>query len=584
MHGTASAVAGSATAECRLRGDPATPPNGPMIATEDLVAVSVLASVPSEDRARLAQTAGDVRLGAGDYAVHEGDERSLFVVLAGRIEVTKTVDGIERVIGIRSPGQLFGEVPITFGTPFQGSYRATEPSRLMHLTARQFHTLAAAHPEVLTQVAALASERIGGLRGIATAPIKARAVMLGHPWDPTVRELRSFLDRNQISHDWVPADAADRATRWTGSPMTDDDLPALVCDDGSLLRRATTRDVAEHLGLQTRPHGDDYDTVIVGGGPAGLAAAVYGASEGLRTLVIEREAPGGQAETSSRIENYLGFPTGVSGDELARRALQQARRMGAEIIVTRTAVGIDPASKEVTLDGGEGVRARTIILAAGVSWRRLATEGFDRLLGKGAFYGASRSEAGTTQGQDIHLIGAGNSAGQAAMFFANHARTVTLVVRGDSLEKSMSHYLVEQIRGKHNIQVALRSEVQALHGDKLLSAIDLSDRASGSTQRVGSGGVFVFIGADAETSWLPAEVLRDSRGFVRTGEAVAKAGQWSLPRDPYLLETSVPGIFACGDVRSSPVKRVAAAVGEGSMAIAFVHQFLAHAAVTPAPH
>ncbi|HEU0204333.1 MAG TPA: FAD-dependent oxidoreductase, partial [Burkholderiaceae bacterium] len=552
-----------------------------MIAVEDLAAIPFLAGVPTDDLARLAQSAGDVRLAPGDYAVHEGDERALYVVLAGRIEVTKSIDGIERVIGMRAPGQMFGEVPITFGTPFQGSYHATEPTRVMHITARQFHALAAANPAVLTHVAAVASERIGGLRGIATAPMKARAVLLGQTGDDTARALRTFLGRNQISYDWVTPDAPDRATRWTGPALTDDELPALLCDDGTLFKRACSRDVAARLGLQTRPRSHEYDTVIVGGGPAGLAAAVYGASEGLRTLVIEREAPGGQAETSSRIENYLGFPTGVSGDELSRRALQQARRLGAEIMVTRAVVAIDPATKVVTFDGGERVAARAIILATGVSWRRLTTEGFDRLLGKGVFYGASRSEAGTTQGQDIHLIGAGNSAGQAAMFFANHARTVTLVVRGDSLDKSMSHYLIEQIRSKPNIQVALRSEVRAVHGDKRLAAIDLLDRSTGATQRRDSGGVFVFIGADAETGWMPEAIARDERGYVRTGDAVARSGRWPLDRDPYLLETSVPGIFACGDVRSSPVKRVAAAVGEGSMAIAFVHQFLAHAANAP---
>jgi thioredoxin reductase (NADPH) len=554
-----------------------------MIAVQELAAVPLLASAAPDDVARLAQTAGDVRLAAGDYAVHEGDERSLFVVLSGHIEVTKRVDGIEKVIGQRRPGQIFGEVPITFGTPYQGSYRATEPTRLMHVSARQFHTLAAANPAVLTHVAALASERIGGLRGIATTPPQARAVMLGRAGDDTVRELRTFLTRNQISYDWVTPDAPDRATRWTGPAVADDELPALVCDDGTLLTRARSRDVAERLGLQTRPRGDEYDTVVIGGGPAGLAAAVYGASEGLRTLVVEREAPGGQAETSSRIENYLGFPTGVSGEELSRRALQQASRLGAEIMVTRTVADIEPVAKVVAFDGGDSVRARSIILATGVSWRRLATDGFERLLGKGVFYGASRSEAGTTQGQDIHLIGAGNSAGQAAMFFANHARTVTLVVRGDSLEKSMSHYLIEQLRSKPNIQVALRSEVQAAHGDKQLVAIDLLDRGTGATRRVDSGGVFVFIGADAETGWLPDAIARDERGYVRTGDAVARSGRWPLARDPYLLETSVPGIFACGDVRASPVKRVAAAVGEGSMAIAFVHQFLREADTQPVP-
>jgi thioredoxin reductase (NADPH) len=549
-----------------------------MITPDDLPAIPVLASVPAGDLASLARGAGDLRLCAGEYAAHEGDERSLFVVLAGHIEVTKLIDGIERVIGQRAPGQIFGEVPITFGTAYQGSYRATEPTRLMHVSAQQFHALAAAHPAVLTQVAALASERIGGLRGIATAPKKARAVMLAHPADDGARLLRSFLGRNQISHDCVAPDAPDRATRWPGPALADDELPALVCDDGHLLTRASCRDVAEHLGLQTRPRRSEYDVVIIGGGPAGLAAAVYGASEGLCTLVIEREAPGGQAETSSRIENYLGFPTGVSGEELARRALQQANRLGAEVMVTRTAVGIDPATQRIRFDGGDSVQARSIILATGVSWRRLTTPGFDRLLGKGVFYGASRSEAGTTQGQDIHLIGAGNSAGQAAMFFSSHARSVTLVVRGESLEKSMSHYLIEQLRGKANVHVALRSEVRALHGERQLEALELA--GPDGTRRVASGGVFVFIGADAETGWLPEAILRDARGYVCTGEAVARSGHWRMERDPYLLETSVPGIFACGDVRASPVKRVAAAVGEGSMAIAFVHLYLAHLAQT----
>jgi thioredoxin reductase (NADPH) len=315
--------------------------------------------------------------------------------------------------------------------------------------------------------------------------------------------------------------------------------------------------------------------MIVGGGPAGLAAAVYGASEGLRTIVVEREAPGGQAATSSRIENYLGFPNGVSGDELATRALQQARRLGAEILVTRSVRQIDPATRGVTLDGGEVVRARTVILATGVVWRRLAIDGFDRLIGKGVYYGAAHSEAGATNGLDLHLIGAGNSAAQAALNFANHARSVTLVVRGDSLERSMSRYLIDQLRTKPNIAVTLGSQVTAALGEPHLTAIDIFDVAKGSTRRAESQGLFVFIGADADTDWMPEGIARDGRGYVLTGDDVAKAGRWSQPRDPYLLETSVPGVFACGDVRLSPVKRVAAAVGEGSMAIAFVHQYLA---------
>ena len=314
--------------------------------------------------------------------------------------------------------------------------------------------------------------------------------------------------------------------------------------------------------------------MIVGGGPAGLAAAVYGASEGLRTIVVEREAPGGQAGTSSRIENYLGFPSGVSGDELASRALQQARRLGAEILVTRTIERLDTAAREVHLDGGEVLRARTLILACGVTWRHLEIEGFERLVGKGISYGASRSEAPAVHGLDVYLVGAGNSAGQAAISFARHARSVTLICRGDALEKSMSHYLVDHLRTHTNVGTRLGSEVVAAHGEASLEAIDVRDNGTGETERLACGGLFIFIGADAETGWLPDEIARDGRGYVVTGAEALATGRWPLERDPGLLETTVPGIFACGDVRSSPIKRVAAAVGEGSMAIAFVHQHL----------
>jgi thioredoxin reductase (NADPH) len=264
----------------------------------------------------------------------------------------------------------------------------------------------------------------------------------------------------------------------------------------------------------------------------------------------------------------------VSGDELASRALSQARRLGAEILVTRSVARIDPSRREVHLDGGDVVRGRTIILATGVTWRRLGVDGFDRLIGKGIHYGAARGEASATHGLDVHLIGAGNSAGQAALYFANHARTVTLVVRSDSLEKSMSRYLIEQLRTKSNVAIQPRSEVVAAHGDTHLTAIDIREGANAQVRRHDCGGLFVFIGADAQTEWLPADIARDDRGYVLTGDDAVKAGRWSHSRDPYLLESSAPGIFACGDVRLSPVKRVASAVGEGSMAIAFVHKYL----------
>jgi len=547
-----------------------------MLTPDEVKAIPLFAGLSSDALEHVAQAAADVHLVAGEYAVHEGEERALFAVVSGKIEVTKTIDGVERNIGWRNPGHVFGEVPITLGTAFPGNFRASEPSRVMRVEARQYHVLAAASPELTVRVGALARERLGGLQGLAAAPPAAQVTVIGHRWDTTCHDLRRFLARNQVVFDWLTPEAPEVAARWPAQPSAETAWPALGFSDGVLLSRPQPREVAQRLGLQTSGRSSTYDTVIVGGGPAGLAAAVYGASEGLRTLVVEREAPGGQAGTSSRIENYLGFPNGVSGDELAIRALQQAKRLGAEIVVTRTIDRIDPATREVVLDDGEVIRTRTVILATGVTWRRLAVEGVDRLIGKGIYYGAARSEASNTQGLDVYLVGAGNSAGQAALYFASFARSVTLLVRGDGLEKTMSHYIVEQLRGKPNVRVELGAEVTAVHGDANLTAIDVVDRASQKVQRRSCGGLFVFIGADAQTDWLPAEVARDAHGYVLTGVDVAQDGRWSRARDPYLLETSVPGIFACGDVRSSPVKRVASAVGEGSMAIAFVHQYLQH--------
>jgi len=547
-----------------------------MLTVEDIRAIPLFSALGPRELEHLAHKAADIHLAPGEYAVHEGEERALFVVLSGKVEVTKRIDGIERSIGWRLPGTIFGEVPIALGGPFLGSYRASEAARVVRIEAREYYTLAAAAPGMADAIGAIARERIGGLQGLAAKPPAAQVLVVGERWDSASHDLRRFLARNQVPYEWLTPDAPELAAQWPAPRPAGTELPALLLADGTTLVQPQAREVARRLGLQTSARLAEYDTVIVGGGPAGLAAAVYGASEGLRTVVVEREAPGGQAGTSSRIENYLCFPNGISGDELASRALHQARRLGAEILVTRAIVRIDPATRTVFLDGDEALRARTVILATGVAWRRLEVEGFDRLIGKGVYYGAARSEGPNVQGLDVHLIGAGNSAGQAALFFANHARTVTLLVRGDGLEKSMSHYLIEQVRAKRNIRVALRSEMQGVHGNDHLEAIDIVDRTSGKVRREECGGVFVFIGADAQTEWLPPEIARDPRGYVLTGVDAVKSGRWSHERDPFLLESSVPGIFACGDVRLSPVKRVASAVGEGSMAIAFVHQYLQH--------
>jgi thioredoxin reductase (NADPH) len=555
-----------------------------VVTTEEIGRVALFAALEPARQERLCRMAADIRLAAGEYAVHEGGERALFAVLEGRIEPVKLVDGIERVVGERGPGDIFGEVPIALGTVFPVSFRAAEASRVMRVEPQDYHGLAAVAPEIAREVGRLAAHRMTGsrgLQGLAAEPPPPRAIVVGRRWDASCATLRRFLDRNQVTYRWLTRDAPDAVDQWGGPLPGDDDLPAIRIVDGKTVIRPHHRRVAELLGLGTEAVAAQYDAVVVGAGPAGLAAAVYGASEGLRTIVVEREAPGGQAGTSSRIENYLGFPSGVSGDELARRALQQARRLGAEILVTRSIMRIDPVTRELHLDGGDVLRARTIILACGVMWRHLSMNGFDRLAGKGIFYGAARSEAANTHGLDVHVVGAGNSAGQAALFFATHARSVTLLCRGDSLERSMSRYLVDQLATRPNIRTLFRTVLEGVHGELALEAIDVRDRATDETTRLESGGLFIFIGADAQTGWLPDEIALDRHGYVLTGSDMRTAGHWSLDRDPYLLETSVPGIFACGDVRSAPVKRVAAAVGEGSMAIAFVHQYLKDAATTP---
>ncbi len=351
-----------------------------VITPEDILGITAFAALGQSDRERLARAAADISLVPGEFAAHEGGERALFAVLEGRIEAVKLVEGIDRVVGERLPGDIFGEVPITLGTVFPVGFRAAEKSRVMRVEPGDYHAVAAGAPDVGREVGRLASNRIGGsagLQGLAAEPPPPRAIVVGPRWDAACAELRRFLDRNQISFTWLQPDSAEALEQWGGPLPSEGDCPVIRIVDGKTVVRPQLRRVAELLGLGTEAHAAEYDTVIVGAGPAGLAAAVYGASEGLRTVVIEREAPGGQAGTSSRIENYLGFPAGVSGDELASRALRQARRLGAEIVVTRTITRIDAETREVHLDGGDVLRARTIILACGVAWRRLSVEGFD---------------------------------------------------------------------------------------------------------------------------------------------------------------------------------------------------------------
>ena len=408
--------------------------------------------------------------------------------------------------------------------------------------------------------------------------------VLGHRWSPQSYSVREFLARSQVPYRWVDLETAPqdpevrRLVEAVGTEASR--LPLVLFPDGSSLAGPNTAELAEKLGLRVRPELAFYDLVIVGGGPAGLAAAVYGASEGLCTVMIEKEAPGGQAGMSSRIENYLGFPSGLSGGDLARRAVAQARRFGVEILAPQEATGVrvEGSSRMVKLADGNELGCKVLLIATGVSYRKLDVPGAERLQGRGIYYGSAMTEAMACKDEDVYIIGGANSAGQAAMYFSKYARRVVMLVRGDSLSSTMSQYLIDQIKQTPNIQVETRARLAEVHGGERLEAISILCGDSRQIERVPVSSLFVFIGAEPHTEWLAGVVERDERGFIITGGDLLREGKpprdWPLERDPYLPETSVPGIFAAGDVRHGSVKRVASGVGEGSIAVQFVHQYL----------
>jgi thioredoxin reductase (NADPH) len=404
--------------------------------------------------------------------------------------------------------------------------------------------------------------------------------VVGHRWSDRSHEIKMFLARNHAPYRWYDVERDPEAQRLRDlAQATPADLPLVLLPDGDTLRSPSTLDLASALGLHTNAQQPLYDVCIVGGGPAGLAAGVYAASEGLSTVIVEREAPGGQAGQSAAIENYLGFPKGLSGSDLARRALAQVSRFGAEMVLARDVVGFEARgpARAVRFAGSGDIEARALIVATGVSYRRLAAAGIDELTGRGVYYGANASEASQCQDDDVYVVGAANSAGQAALNLSGFAKRVVLVVRAATLG-TMSQYLVERIMTAPNIEVRYRCEVAGVRGDGHLEALTLVDHGSGVTEEVASSWLFVFIGASPRTEWLGPDVARDDRGFVITGQelmASPQAHRWSLARAPFALETSVPGVFAAGDVRLESMKRVASAVGEGAMSVYLVHRYLA---------
>jgi thioredoxin reductase (NADPH) len=407
--------------------------------------------------------------------------------------------------------------------------------------------------------------------------------VVGHRWSPKTHILKDFLGRNHIPFQWIDVEALDRdstARRFVEALDGTEDLPIVVFPDGAKLANPTPEQVAERLGLPTRAGTSLYDLVIVGAGPAGLAAGVYASSEGLKTLLIDREAPGGQAGMSSRIENYLGFPAGVSGGELARRAVTQAKRLGTEILAPQEAVSLRSEGnyRILTMRDGSEVTAYAVLLSTGLAWRKLQVPGLERLTGAGVYYGAAMTEAVSCRDEQVYVIGGANSAGQGAMHFSRYARHVTMLVRGESLSATMSQYLIDQIAETPNISVVPFTEVTEAHGDTQLEALTLTHRQTGESHRVPASALFIFIGAMPCTNWLQGVLPMDEHGFLLSGPDLAAEGQrpagWQLDRDPFLLETGMPGVFVAGDTRAGSVKRVATSVGEGAITVAFVHQYL----------
>jgi thioredoxin reductase (NADPH) len=550
--------------------------NRGMIAASELEDVSIFACLNEAERQRFAEKAADVRLEDGEWLIREGELPYLFVLLEGRLKLLKDLLGRPQEMHEYKPGEWFGEVPILLRAPALVSIQASSTARVARFDPQQLFELIQTSEACSALIMQTMTSRLTSVQKFAIEAPTSRVLLIGTQYDGQCKDIRTFLSANRIPYEWIDAEREpDRIPSCMGGEY---DGLTVVIDKEYCVETPTVRSVAQALGIRTSPRFEDYDVVIAGAGPAGLAAGVYGASEGLKVLMIERSAAGGQAGTSSRIENYLGFPNGISGDELSERALKQAGRFGAEIAMTRWVERLEELKDGrfcVQMDGGDRVSACSVLLATGVEWRMLEAEGVHRLQGRGVLYGASRNEASNVVGRKVFLVGGGNSAGQAAVFFANYAAEVTILVRGKGLELTMSTYLIEQLAAKKNVHIEPFTEVVRADGDEHLEQVMTRTRVPGTEEQMQTrhaDALFIMIGADASTAWLPEGVERDAKGYIYTGRDVTT---WPLEREPMPLETSVPGIFCAGDVRHDSIKRVSSGVGEGSMAVAFIHQYLA---------
>jgi thioredoxin reductase (NADPH) len=535
---------------------------------------------PTLDEAQIARLSGctaavprSFQNGQTLFAAGDRDVK-FFVVKSGEVEIVDSTGDAPKRVTVHRRGEFTGDVSHLTGTPAVVSAIARGPCDVIEVSGAALRRVLNQCPELSDIILQAFIARRQLLR---QSPDFTGLRVIGSRYSADTMRVRDFLAKNRVLFTWVDLETdpqVDRLLRQFG--VTEADTPVVACAHKLMLRNPSNRELADAVGIRQPLEQAVYDLAVVGAGPAGLAAAVYGASEGLRTVVLEQTAPGGQAGSSMRIENYLGFPTGLTGSELAGRAVLQANKFGALLSVPTpvTRLEFEKSYPVLRLDGGETVTAKCLLIASGAEYRRLAVEGGLRFEGTGVYYAATPNEAQLCRGAQVVLVGGGNSAGQAAVFLAGHVRKVLMVLRGDDLYRSMSSYLARRIEQTVNIELLCNTTVRRMHGDGHLTAVEIVNHKTGQERTEETPAVFSFIGAVPRTDWLPPEVERDAKGFVRTGPTLALSPHWTARRPPYLLETSRPGVFAAGDVRADSVKRVASAVGEGAMAVQFVHEYL----------
>ena len=511
----------------------------------------------------------------GEVLIRAGQQdMKFFVIKSGTVEILDVSGGEPRRLVLHQPGGFTGDVSHLTGASAVVTAVARGDCEVLEIATDNLRRVLDDCPDlsdIILQAFIARRQLLHASRDFTGLRV------IGSRYSPDTFRVRDFLAKNRVLFTWTDVEAdphVDRLLKQFG--VSEADTPVVACGRMLLLRNPSNRELADTIGIHRPLEQAVYDLAIVGGGPAGLAAAVYGASEGLRTVVLERFAPGGQAGSSMRIENYLGFPTGLTGSELAGRAALQANKFGARIAVPTPVKGLafDQAYPVLQLDGGETVTAKCLLIATGAEYRRLDVDGCSQYEGRGVYYAATPNEVQQCRGACVVVVGGGNSAGQAAVFLAGLARQVLLVIRGDDLYKSMSSYLAHRIEATSNIELCCQTTIRRMTGDGHLGAVEMVDGTTGQGRAVETPAVFSFIGAVPRTDWLPGEIETDSKGFVRTGAALAQSPHWTAQRQPFFLETSRPGVFAAGDVRADSVKRVASAVGEGAMAVQFVHEYL----------